>query len=491
VLDPHGAPVPPGALGELYLAGPGLNRGYTSPALTASSYVPNPFGPAGSRLFRTGDLVRRSPSGALLHHGRTDHQVKVRGVRVELDACEAALRRCPGVRAAAVVLREGNLVAYVVGDADGSQLRRRLAALLPSAMVPNHYVRLPELPHTATGKIDRRGLPDPRTVREQGPVAPRDAAELRMRACWEDVLARERIGVRDDFFASGGTSLTVALLVRRIEQAFGLELGMAAVFTAPTIEDLCAAHPRTACAGHVLRLRTGPDPVIVVPDVTGGAARYQPLADALRRGVFALEAVGRAPGEQPLATITGIAAAYARELRGLEPSCLVGWGWGARVAVALAGVLERLGTPPRLVVAVHPRAEPPTDGTPVARYAAVCGLPALDGLDGATAVAAVLRHHKRMGQLPPSADDGTMRRLIAVCTAAEAAQRSATTPVPISADLLHVHAAGAPRPDSYAWASGTGRTAHVVAPTELAAVPGSDELAVVGGLLDRESGMPC
>ncbi|TCO54022.1 amino acid adenylation domain-containing protein [Actinocrispum wychmicini] len=550
VLDVHGMPVPPGAPGELHLAGPGLNRGYTSPALTASSYVPNPFGPPGSRMFRTGDLVRVSTSGALLHQGRTDHQVKVRGMRVDLEACEAALRRCPGVQAAAATLRNGDLVGYVVGSADGSELRRQLAERLPSAMVPNRYVRLAELPFTATGKVDRRALPDPRAMRERGPsVGPRDAAELRMRACWEDVLERERIGVHDDFFALGGTSLAVARLVRNVNRLPGVELSMAQVFTSPTIEDLCAAEPRMACAaaGHLLRLRKGhpgASPIVVLPDLTGSAARYQRLADEFsgESTILAMEAVGRTPEEQPLRTIADMAAACVSELGrvsdvpiaiagpdavpdatggtpkdnqysrrpagdarnrpdpgshrpghlkhdlGQQPVTLCGWGVGARVAVALAVLLERLGTPPRLVVAVHPEAEQSADLSPAGRYATACGLPVVGSLDDDAAVAATLRNHKRQGQLPACATHETMRRLIAVFVAAEMAQEDATSDSLLATDLIHVHSGGSPDPGRCAWVRTTGRTRHVGTSSRLAAVPGHDDLRVVGGYLGRELG---
>jgi pimeloyl-ACP methyl ester carboxylesterase len=370
-------------------------------------------------------------------------------------------------------------------------------------MVPNHYVLLDALPLTANGKVDRRSLPDHRTVHgSQTSPAPRDAAELGVQACWEDVLDREGIGVRDDLFTIGGSSRTVLRLVEEIRARLGVEVAPDRLFTAPTIEQLCAAESgiEAAVGGRIQRLRRGRAdraPIVLLPDVTGGAARYRPLADVLDGGfpVLALEAVGRAPNERPLERISDMAAScllQLRELRTPEPVVLLGWGIGARVAAALAGLMDRNGAAPRLVIAVHPDGTEPGAGSAAARYAAASGLNSPGALDDQAATAALLRQEKRRSQLPPSADPERMRRLLAVFTAAETAEREAVAPGPVPADLLHLHGAAPAGPVAPNWVSATGRTRSVRLPLRLRAIPAGAELLAVGETVDRVlNGAPC
>ncbi|WP_342242254.1 amino acid adenylation domain-containing protein, partial [Inquilinus sp. OTU3971] len=164
VLDADLNPVPEGVSGELYIAGVNLARGYLGrPDLTADRFVPDPEGPSGSRMYRSGDLVRRRGDGAIEYLGRLDHQVKLRGLRIELGEIEAGLRSYPGVRDAVVVLREGRLVGYIAGEAqpDEAGLKQHLSALLPEYMVPSRLLWLERLPLSANGKLDRKALPDP------------------------------------------------------------------------------------------------------------------------------------------------------------------------------------------------------------------------------------------------------------------------------------------------------------------------------------------
>lgn len=496
VLADNGELQPPGALGEFYLAGPGLNRGYTSAALTAERYVPNPFGVAGSRMFRTGDLVREAGQGALVHHGRLDNQVKVRGVRVELDECESALLCCPGVKAAAVAVRTGNLVAYVVGRVSGSELRHQLSAVLPAPMVPNYYVNLPELPHSANGKVARHALPDPQLIRKRGYHPPRDALELRMRACWEDVLGRDHIGITEDFFEAGGNSLDVIMLCRQVEADFGVQLAAANVFANPTIEQLSLDEALSAsCSSQrLLRLRKGKPghvTLILLPDLTGGARRYQPLADAMGGSrVYAMEAAGRARGEEPLRDVTDMAASCLAEIRSLLPdtrTVLAGWGFGARVAVALARMIEDRGDPLRLVVLIEPEAVPPSPpaASPVARYASVSRLPwpkaAVPPGDGALAV--LLRNEKEQRRLRPQADIQTMRRLVAVFSASETAAGNTHGSVRLATDLLFVGSHGTAEQSLSSSVRTTGTSCSAWYPERCSAVPSDAELAAVGHLL--------
>ncbi|NMO17644.1 amino acid adenylation domain-containing protein [Pyxidicoccus fallax] len=247
LLDSHGEPVPPGSVGELFIGGDGLARGYVEqPALTAERFVPNPFSNVpGARLYRTGDLARWRKDGVLEFLGRADAQVKVRGYRIELAEVEAALLACPHVKEAVVLAREDvpgdkRLVGYVVApeSIDTSALRTRLRNQLPEYMVPSALVRLDALPLTSNGKVDRKALPAPDvTTRGRSPSRPpRTDAERLLAALWEEVLHTGTVGAEDDFFELGGHSLSATQVLSRIRRAFQVELSLADFFTAPTVE---------------------------------------------------------------------------------------------------------------------------------------------------------------------------------------------------------------------------------------------------------------
>ena len=251
VLDGDLRLVPVGIPGELYLGGAGLSRGYLSrPELTAERYVPDPFSRVpGERLYRTGDRVRWRADGELEYLGRLDHQVKVRGFRVELGEIEAVLLAHPAVASAAVLAlgEEGDrrLVAYVVGAPDFADLRRKLEEKLPVYMVPSAFVVLESLPLLPNGKVDRRALAARAVVPERlgggGPVAPRTLAEELLAVIWAQVLGVERVGVEDDFFDLGGHSLLATQVISRIRGVFGVELPLRRLFESPTIAGLALA----------------------------------------------------------------------------------------------------------------------------------------------------------------------------------------------------------------------------------------------------------
>jgi amino acid adenylation domain-containing protein len=250
VLDEAMEPVPVGVMGEMYLGGEGLARGYLGRAeLTAERFVPDPFG-EGGRLYRSGDRGRWLGSGELEFGGRLDEQVKVRGHRIEPAEVECALRSHPAVRDAVVVVREASggekqLVAYVVGEREpAEELRAHLTARLPSYMVPSSFVALDELPLTATGKVDRRRLPELEGSRPGlavGYVAPRTELEERIAQVWCEVLGLERVGVHDDFFDLGGYSLKTIQVRARLQRVFELEVPLATVFERPTVAEQAAA----------------------------------------------------------------------------------------------------------------------------------------------------------------------------------------------------------------------------------------------------------
>jgi len=263
LLDEQGRPVPAGEVGEIFLGGAGLARGYFDrPDLTADRFVPDPFsgvpgarsslhGALGARLYRTGDLARELPGGDLHYLGRVDHQVKIRGFRIELGEIEASLLRHSAVREAVVVARgemaDRHLVAYVAAGPPvptARELRELLLRALPESMIPSAFVRLEALPRTPNGKVDRKALPEPGAAGDdlaEPYAAPRTPLEEQLAALWAEVLGCGRIGIHDHFFALGGHSLLATRVLSRVRDRHGVELPLRALFAAPTVARLAAA----------------------------------------------------------------------------------------------------------------------------------------------------------------------------------------------------------------------------------------------------------
>jgi hypothetical protein len=251
VLDEKGQPVPPGVAGELHIGGDGVARGYWNrPQLTTEKFIPDPFGGNGSgRLYKTGDLVRHRPNGALEFLGRLDTQVKVRGFRIETAEVEGALKQYPGIRDCVVVAREDTpgdkrLVAYVVTAPPtpaAGDLRRFLSAKLPSYMVPSAFVPMEALPQTPNGKIDRRALPPPQAQagpREANGVGPRNPQEKTLADTVAAVLGVKGVGIHDSVFDLGADSIQVFQIVARANEA-GLGLTPQHVLAGRTIAAIC------------------------------------------------------------------------------------------------------------------------------------------------------------------------------------------------------------------------------------------------------------
>jgi non-ribosomal peptide synthase protein (TIGR01720 family) len=238
--------VPVGVLGELHIAGAGLARGYAGrPGLTAERFVACPYGTAGERMYRTGDVVRWNVNGELEFVGRTDDQVKIRGFRIELTEIESALARHDGVAESLVAIQQSEdgrrrIVAYVVPASVApvpAALRVFLAESLPDYMIPSAFVMLDELPLSTNGKVDRAALPQPGTGSDSGYLAPTGSTETALVDIWADVLGRDRVGVRDNFFDLGGDSILSIQMVSRARQA-GLRVSTKDLFRHQTIEEL-------------------------------------------------------------------------------------------------------------------------------------------------------------------------------------------------------------------------------------------------------------
>jgi amino acid adenylation domain-containing protein len=251
ILDSRLRPVPTGVAGELYVGGEGLAAGYINdPAETAARFLPDPFvREAAARIYRTGDLARYLPDGAIEFLGRADHQVKVRGFRVEPGEIEAVLTAEAGVRDAVVVVRPGTsgdprLVAYVTaaaGPLRPDTLRACVQEKLPDYMVPSAFVVLPSLPLTPNGKVDRAALPPPDDSRpdlERAFVAPRTPIERELSNIWASLLNVKDVGVHDNFFDLGGHSLLATRVVSQMRRVFALEIPLGSLFTSPTVAAL-------------------------------------------------------------------------------------------------------------------------------------------------------------------------------------------------------------------------------------------------------------
>jgi amino acid adenylation domain-containing protein len=372
VLDEQMQPVPIGEAGELWIGGDGLARGYRGrPDLTDERFVGHPFDPTpGAKIYRTGDLARYRPNGKVEFLGRIDHQVKVRGFRIELGEIETVLTRHPAVHEAVVVARGSNadaeLAAYVLAaeghpSAPAHELRRHCSASLPDYMVPSTVTLLDAFPLTPNGKVDRKALPEP--VRERSSsgelIAPRTDLERRLASIWERELDIHPIGVTDNFFDLGVTSIVAATLFAAIERDLGDGLPLGAIFRAPTVEKLAKLiedgkdSSRWTSLVPIQPLGSRP-PIFCVHGGAGTILHLQPLAGRLgpEQPFYGLQAGGLYGGSSPLRTVEQMATHYLSEMRQVHPGgpwLLAGYCFGSIVAFEIAQRLVAAGEDVRLV----------------------------------------------------------------------------------------------------------------------------------------------
>lgn len=350
--------------GELYIGGLGVAHGYYDDAeRTAASFITHPQ--TGERLYRTGDMGRYHSSGHIEFLGRNDDQVKIRGFRIELGEIDGVLDRCPGVRSAATIVRQGasrdsQLVALYVPENDSvseAQIRAHLQRALPDYMVPAQFIELEQIPVTTNGKVNRKALADiaatlPPPARERR--APSTVEELRLAKLWQRLLDIEAPGLDDNFFEQGGTSLLAVRLLNAISVEFGQSLPLASLLRDGTIAAqaaLLAQDNRSASATRnplvVMREGAG-DTLVVVHPVGGNVLCYHQLAGLTPKGMTLLAL--QSSGDGALREVTGQAAHYVEVLSaylsGHRSVHLLGWSMGGVIAQEMARQLEAVGKAP-------------------------------------------------------------------------------------------------------------------------------------------------
>ncbi|MFC9837237.1 amino acid adenylation domain-containing protein [Rhodococcus sp. NPDC127530] len=380
VLDARLNPVPVGVAGELYLGGDQVARGYVGRSeLTAERFVADPFGLAGERLYRTGDLVKWTRTGQLVYLGRTDLQVKLRGLRIELREIESVLEAAAGVSQAAVALvsdeRGGDhLVGYVVAEQGRRIDTHELAAFagerLPAYMVPSQIMILDELPLASAGKLDRRALPKPR-FEPRAFRAPVTDTEVAVATAFAELLGLERVGADDNFFELGGNSLMAVRVVSALEASTGVAVPLQMVMTDPTPSSIAARlgsadRHRDGALDVLFPIRTAGEgrPLFCIHPIVGLAWCYTGLTSRIDpdRPIYGLQSPAIAGEDSLPASIDDLAARYVEEIRRIQargPYELLGWSLGGVLAHAVAVQLQAAGEEVATVVMLDSYAHQP------------------------------------------------------------------------------------------------------------------------------------
>ncbi|KGW95105.1 non-ribosomal peptide synthetase [Burkholderia pseudomallei] len=466
VLDAYGAPVPVGVTGEIHIGGPGVAQGYLNrPALSAERFVRDPFVGGDARMYRTGDLGRWRPDGMLDCIGRADFQVKIRGFRIELGEIEACLLEHGALAQAAVLARDDGgdggktLVAYYVpraGHEDGAPaLRAHLAARLPEYMVPAAYVRLPAMPLTPNGKLERRALPAPdeRSYVRRDYAAPQGEIETTLARIWAELFGIERVGRHDGFFELGGHSLLAVRMVARVHDVLGVEVPLRELFADPVLHVFASAVARASTrqassnlvafrsagtAAPLFFIHSGLGEIGFVGDLLPGIAPEIP--------VYGFAAVGFLAGETPHATIEEMAAQYVDAMRRVQPHGpyrLAGWCAGGNIAFEMAHQLIAADETVEFLCMI----DSPTSA-PIDRSVTACVLARipddipealrtrLHALGDAFDVRGMLHACQAAGMLPIDLPTGLMERHVAVQYAIKHAKLNYVPPrLPV--DVIH------------------------------------------------------
>ncbi len=366
ILDRNMEPVPVGVSGEIYIGGAGLARGYhNQPQLTEKRFIANPFrDDPGARLYKTGDLACYMADGNIIFQGRIDQQVKIRGYRIELGEIESVLGNHHAVQHVAVMAREDtpgdkHLVAYLVTKGQTpaiNELRLFLGEKLPEYMVPAIFVFLNALPLTSNGKVDRKALPAPdhkRVALENEYIAPRDNIELQLAAIFEKHLSIERVGITDDFFELGGSSIQAAIIFSQIQKITGKKLPLSKLIFSPTIEKLAVAiranvEEEEWSSLVALQPKGSRPPLFCVHGGWGNVLFYRHLAKhmGIDQPLYGLQPKGLSGNVDPYYSIEEMAALYILEIRKVQPKgpyYIAGYCFGAIAAFEMAKQLFREG----------------------------------------------------------------------------------------------------------------------------------------------------
>jgi len=359
ILDKNMVPVPRGTIGELYVGGDGVARGYFQREnLTKEKFVDNPFEDTWSnRLYKTGDLVRYRNDSNIEFIGRADQQVKIRGFRIETSEIEATLLKYPDMKNVAVQLdgtgNEKRLIAYYVIESENrveeTSLKKYIMEELPEYMLPAVWVRLEQLPLNSNGKVDRKSLKIPNKMNnisaDDSTRAPTNLLEMKLISIWEKILNHRPIGVRDNFFDLGGHSLSIVRLFGEIEKNFGIDIPISLLMKMPTIELLADTIQGRGWESNELSLvplHTGGsgDPVFCIPPVGMTAFTFVDFSKYMPDNpVYAIQAVGLEGNSKPKCGITEIVSYYAKEIKSIQregPYNIIGACYGSTFAFELA-----------------------------------------------------------------------------------------------------------------------------------------------------------
>lgn len=436
VLNEWLEPVPPGVIGEMYVAGSGLARGYMGrSALTAERFIANPFGDSGTRLYRTGDLARWTSEGELDYIGRIDHQVKIRGFRIELGEIEEVLLRQPSIHQVAVIVREDQaddlrITAYVVAKKfDESSIRKAIQKDLPEYMLPSVFVELEELPLTNNGKLDKKALPMP-SYQTKSTKLPRTPNEELMCQLFKKVLNINKLAIDDHFFELGGHSLLAVQLMSRIKEVFGKKLTIGHLFEAPTVEKLCQRlehEQEHSSLNNLLPLREGiaQNPPLFCIHPAGGLswcyAGFMQYLD-VQQPLYGIQASGIAKEEKLPSTLSEMAAEYIQKIKSIQPTGpynLLGWSLGGNVVHEMAVQLESAGEDVGLlaILDAYPHHKERKDQPSNISEESLVALLALGGYDpelveGELTLRNVIHLLKKDGSALASLSDDTLKRLM-------------------------------------------------------------------------------